>query len=445
MSDYSKVAWSEGMFLRPQHFQQQERHHSYVQGRLFQASGPHQWGVLDCLIDDNLLGLGQFNLTEFEGIFNDGTHIKMPTQTTLPDPLLIPAGTTDCNIVLALPIDKTTGLNTASKPDCGVITRYLSVYKDVTDTSLENLPVESIAMAKLSAEFKLASQDLTGYVAIPIARVVNVTDTGEIQLDKKFIAPCLSIRSAKHLVDYVNEVTGMVAQRAEAIAARLTKGQGQGQASTVADYMMLQFLNRSEPLLLHHLHQKTLHPEQLFQLFASLSGELATFYAETKRAAKLPSYQHDNLAMVFGSCMSLLTQTLSVVVDHTAVALALKQKQFGIYVAQLADKSVLEKSILVLAVKVNMSAQEITQNLPGQIKIGPVELIRDLVNVQLPGIGVTALPVAPRQIPYHAGSFYFQLDSSSEYWNKLKNSGGIAIHLSGKFPGLAMELWSIKQ
>lgn len=445
MSDFSKVAWSEGMFLRPQHFQQQDRHHSYVQRRILHASGCYNWGVIEQSIDDDVLGLGQFALTEFEGIFNDGTHIKMPSQTLLPLPLIIPAGTTDCNIVLALPLDRTSGLNIINSDDEGVIARYANVYKDVIDNSLASLPAEAIAVAKLKTELKLADEDLTGYVAIPIARVINVTDSGDIKLDKKFITPCLSIGSASHLVDYLNEVSGMVMQRAEAIAARLTKGQGQGQASTVADYMMLQLLNRIEPILMHHLQQRSLHPERLFELFISISGELSTFYGETKRAAKMPLYQHQNLAVTFGHCMSRLTQTLSVVVDHTAVALALTEKQFGIYVAQLADKSVLENSILVLAVKAEVTVEDINKNLPGQIKIGPVEMIRDLVNVQLPGISVTTLPVAPRQIPYHAGSFYFQLDSNSEYWHKLKHSGGIAIHLSGQFPGLAMELWSIKQ
>jgi hypothetical protein len=35
-----------------------------------------------------------------------------------------------------------------------------------------------------------------------------------------------------------------------------------------------------------------------------------------------------------------------------------------------------------------------------QSKVGSVEHIRDLVNLQLPGIGLLPLPVAPRQIPY---------------------------------------------
>jgi type VI secretion system protein ImpJ len=54
------------------------------------------------------------------------------------------------------------------------------------------------------------------------------------------------------------------------------------------------------------------------------------------------------------------------------------------------------------------------------------------------------VPVAPRQIPYHAGYVYFELDQSHELWGQLKTSGGIALHVSGEFPGLIMELWAIR-
>ena len=81
---------------------------------------------------------------------------------------------------------------------------------------------------------------------------------------------------------------------------------------------------------------------------------------------------------------------------------------------------------------------------PSQIKIGTVEKIRDLVNLQLPGIGLRALPVAPRQIPYHAGLVYFELDRSHELWRELESSGGFAMHLSGDFPGINMQFWAIR-
>ena len=59
-------------------------------------------------------------------------------------------------------------------------------------------------------------------------------------------------------------------------------------------------------------------------------------------------------------------------------------------------------------------------------------------------VPVNPVPVAPRQIPYHAGYVYFELDQSHELWSQLKSSGGIALHVSGEFPGLMMELWAIR-
>jgi type VI secretion system protein ImpJ len=54
------------------------------------------------------------------------------------------------------------------------------------------------------------------------------------------------------------------------------------------------------------------------------------------------------------------------------------------------------------------------------------------------------MPVAPRQIPFHAGFVYFELDQSNELWAQLQNSGGIALHLAGEFPGLSLEFWAIR-
>jgi type VI secretion system protein ImpJ len=78
------------------------------------------------------------------------------------------------------------------------------------------------------------------------------------------------------------------------------------------------------------------------------------------------------------------------------------------------------------------------------VKIGPVERIRDLVNLQLPGIALQAMPVAPRQIPYHAGFNYFALEQVGDLWKQLEKSGALAMHIAGEFPGLEMQFWAIR-
>ena len=39
---------------------------------------------------------------------------------------------------------------------------------------------------------------------------------------------------------------------------------------------------------------------------------------------------------------------------------------------------------------------------------------------------------------------YFELDRGSPHWQLMQNSGGFAIHVSGDFPNLRLELWAIR-
>jgi type VI secretion system protein ImpJ len=101
-------------------------------------------------------------------------------------------------------------------------------------------------------------------------------------------------------------------------------------------------------------------------------------------------------------------------------------------------------AVFILAARADLPAEELRRRFPAQSKIGPAEKIRDLVNLQLPGLPVQPLPVAPRQIPFHAGYVYFELDQTHEMWSQLKGSAGIALHVSGEFPGLGLELWAVR-
>jgi type VI secretion system protein ImpJ len=79
-----------------------------------------------------------------------------------------------------------------------------------------------------------------------------------------------------------------------------------------------------------------------------------------------------------------------------------------------------------------------------QCKVGPVERIRELVSLALPGIALRNLPVAPRQLPFHAGHHYFEIERGGELWKQFERTGNLALHVSGDFPGLQFELWAIR-
>ncbi|MFC3151747.1 type VI secretion system baseplate subunit TssK [Litoribrevibacter euphylliae] len=441
MSNVSRVSWNEGMFLRPQHFQQQDRYFTHTQSSLMAQINAYAWGVHDYEIDEQFLALGKFGLQHINGIFSDGTLIQLPKSDELPEVIDVPKGCKDELLFLCLPVDKYSGINISSEDDTS-ITRFKFLDHDAVDNSLGGDAYETIQLAKLRTVLKLESDDMSGYVSIPVARVIELTEDGIVRLDKKFIPPLLNVQHNSRLLTLIRETIGMIRQRAEALSARIS--QGQGRASSIADFLMLQVLNRYEPIFKHIVSTSGIHPEDLYIHFISMAGELATFTAKDKRAPEFEKYQHDNLTTVFGNVMVALNQTLSVVLEQTALALPLEQTKFGIHVSPINDKSLLEDAQFVIAVSADLPNDEIRKHLPARIKIGSVEQIRDLVNNQLPGITITALPVAPRQVPYNAGYHYFQLDKASDYWPRLASSGGIALHLSGNYPGLKIELWAIK-
>src|SRR6185295_9524400 len=129
---------------------------------------------------------------------------------------------------------------------------------------------------------------------------------------------------------------------------------------------------------------------------------------------------------------------------QSAISIPIQPRKFGISVAIVGDRSLYSTAVFILAARADLPSEELRRRFPAQLKIGPVEKIGDLVRLQLSGVPVHPVPVAPRQIPYHAGFAYFELDQSNELWEQLKTSGGVALHIAGEFPGLALEFWAIR-
>lgn len=207
---------------------------------------------------------------------------------------------------------------------------------------------------------------------------------------------------------------------------------------------MLQLINRVEPLFAHLATMTGLHPEEFYRATVQLAGELAIFSRPDKRSMHYPVYRHDFLRETFAPVVEDLRRALSMVIEAHAVPIPLEQRQYGIRVALMRDPELLRSASFILAVSAQMPPEAIRSGFPPQVKIGTVETIRNLVNLQLPGIGLRPLPVAPRQLPYHANFTYFELDRGSELWSQLATSGGFALHVAGDFPGLQMQFWAIR-
>ena len=443
MSLQSRVVWTEGLFLRPQHFQQQDRYHeSYVQARC-RALRPFAWGFQELEVDNQLLKLGKVAISHCLALMPDGTPLTVPDVDAQPEVMELSAGVKSQLVYLGLPVRRSGATEYQLDEAEQTPARYQAREMDVHDSASEHSDKAAIQVGQLRMRLLLEEEDRSGYVVLPLLRISEVHEDGEIVVDAQFIPPLLDVRQHPALAGILSELSGLLHQRGEALAGRL-RDSGRSGTAEVADLLMLQLVNRLEPRLNHLSQVQPLHPQELYLELLSMAGELATYTRGERRPGALPEYRQGDLEHCFGPLLGQVRQSLSTVLEQSAVALQLVERKYGIRVSPIGDRSLLESATFVLAVKADMAGDQLAARLPGQVKIAPVERIRELVNMQLPGIGLHPLPVAPRQIPYHAGFVYFQLDKRSDLWRGLKESGGFALHLGADFPGLELEFWAIR-
>jgi type VI secretion system protein ImpJ len=442
----NKVIWSEGMFLRAQHFQQFDRYvEKLVRGRVDGIRG-HSWGIIDLQLNRELLAIGKFAVARCRGILQDGTPFSIPDHTDHPPPLEIPENARNCVVYLTLPGTQPGGIEVALGEE-ETTARYRAAEYDTADTMSDARSEEQIQIGRLRMGYALETDERAGLVSLGLARIVEVRADKAVLLDERYIAPCLNCAMAPPLAGFVAELRGLLHHRGEALAARVSAPGTKGVAD-IADFLLLQVVNRYEPLLAHYqADAAALHPEAFYAKCLEIAGELGTFTGQQKRAAAFPEYRHDNLQASFAPVIAELRQALSAVLEQNAIPIPLQERSYGVRVGVVHDRSLFAGAAFVLAVNAEMPSEVLRRKFTNQSKIGPVEQIAQLVNVALPGIVIHPLPVAPRQLPYHAGTVYFELDRSGPLWKQMQKpggSGGLAFFAGDGFPGLEMELWAIR-
>jgi type VI secretion system protein ImpJ len=444
MLENSKVVWSEGMFLRPQHFQQHDRYlESLINGRCMGLQ-PYGWGFHTLNIDSDLFKIGKLALKECKGVFPDGTPFNLPEDDELPLPLDIPEDVQNNIVYLALPVRRPEAVETDSDAAPEGLARFRLGEREVRDNTNGAEEKAPLQVGKLKTRLLLEREERSGFTCLGVTRVIEARADKNIVVDDEFIPANLNCLGMTRLNGFLRELHGLLNTRGEAISARVATA-GQGGVAEIADYLLLQLVNRYQPLFEHLSNIVGLHPENFYRYGIQLAGELSTFFRPDKRPPGFSSYNHDDLQATFAPVMDELRQLLAKVYEPRAVQLPLQGPKYGIYGAKRPDASLLENAVFVLAASADVPAETLRRNLPQQVKIAPVEEIRQYVTAMMPGISISPLAVAPRQIPYHAGFTYFELEKQSELWKKIATSGGFAIHIDGNWPGLKLEFWAIKE
>ena len=437
----NKVIWFEGMFLQPQHFQQQDRHTEFLFEKHLQLNNPNLWGMRELVFDQNLLAIGKIAFEKANGFFADGTPFDIPFIDQSPTPLTLNEQHSHCTLYLALPL-KRAGAADAGQSTANKRFRYQAVDQDIQDSVADSNKVQTIQVGSLATQLLTDHDDLSEYTVIPIAKLLEVESDKSVQFDKKFIASVIDINSISSLKQLLTELYELLNHRADALSARLTDNKAASTAEMI-DFTLLQLINRYQPMLAYFRQKQSLHPELLFHTLIQLMGELATYTHKKRRCTTEATYNQKDLFNSFQPVIQALRESLSTVLQQNAMIIPLTRQTQSTWVGQIQESNMIKECAFVLSVKADLPSQSLQSLLLAHIKIAPVEIIQTLIGRALPGISINPLAVAPRQIPYHSDAGYFVIQKNHALWEKLIHSAGIALHIGHQIPGIQLELWAI--
>lgn len=443
MSDRNRVAWREGMFLRPQHFQAQDRFiESFVAARHDWAL-PFSWGLVEIEVDQALAELGQFAIRRARGVMPDGTPFAIPADMPAPAPVAVNPQTRDAVIYLTLP-PRTAGAAEFMDQDSGSLdARFLVASQAIADNFTTERTIEDIEIGAANLRYGMTPDETEGRLLLGLARIREVAGK-RLVFDDRYIAPTLDL-SACRLRPALSDLIGRAEQLVSELALRAAETIEGGQ-DTYKAFLLLQALNRWIAILGHVSHMPAMHPERVFENLLAMAGEISTLVRKDRRPPELPKYNHENLQGCFDPVIDLLQMLLSGDIQRSVEALPLVARGPGQFMHVIKNRTLLRQSFLFLAVSdTTKSMEEIRKRFPSMCKIGPNTKMPTLVASALPGIPLRHTTTPPGQLHVLPGYVYFELDRGSADWPEVYDAAALGLFVSDNWPDLKLELWAVKQ
>lgn len=446
---YSKqrTAWIEGMLMEPQHFQQQERFFEHTLQQRVAALEANHWGFSQIEINRELLEQGKFALIKASGVFPDGTPFTLPDDAPLPLPLMITENSTAKRICLTvmsdLPGVAQTDLNRSDQKS-----RLHAVDADIADSnqgiSSEGTPrIATLKLARLNCRLHLQEEISSAETSLPVGRVVERQHDGRLLLDEEMLPPLLDFHASRWLVAATTELIGLITQRLESVF-RTDVPAAVGGLSELLELLLLQLLSEYHLRLSHLLESSQSHPEKLYQVLIGLLGRLSIIPGGERIWSRSDlHYDHSQPHRGFLPVMRAIRRALSLVIEAPAVALNFNGRGDDILICQNDPSLRLEK--IVFAISCALPGDQLRTAFPAQVKLGPVEKIVNLIDLQLPGIRLLPMVTSPRYVPFYPNSSYFETDTADPLYQEMMAGASMAMSIVGDFPDLRMDVWGLRQ
>jgi type VI secretion system protein ImpJ len=438
--------WGEGLFLRPQHFQQQDRYHEARLNQTAIAMHPYCWGVRKLAVDLDALRSDTLRVTELSLIFADGEIYRAPQADLLPLQVRLgelEPGIQSITFHAALPSLKAHGDNCAGSVDERADARFARDERDTHDlyTRAADAPVTYLKKTlRLVSEFDA----LEPFESFPLLRLRRVP-TGGFELDPSFTPPSLSIDGAPGLHARLARLMEKLLAKVNALYGHQrepSKNVVEIRGGDVSSFWLLHTASTGYAALTHYLNHRDLHPERLFAELLGLAGALMT-YSRSYKLEDLPSYVHQDPGPAFARLDEIIRNLLDTVISAKYFSIALRSERPSFHLGALDSGRINGQTTLYLAVAADLPALQLVEVVPLRFKVGAPEDVDRFVLSAMPGVKLVHAPQVPAAIPVRPEHYYFVLENKGALYENMLKAQAISIYVPNGIRDLKLELIAI--
>lgn len=290
----NRVAWFDGIFLRPQHFQQQEKFlENNALGR-YQLVQPYWWGINKLRLNVDALDLGRVEIPELEAILPDGTLIQLADQQA---PLFIELAETNTASTVYLAVPK------EGQPE-----RFVPLLAELADDHYQDVQAQ-IQLNQLNLQLLSKQPNEEQYSFLPLLKIDSVSADGA-QLNYSYVPPLLDISDRSLITSILLEHVVQFNDAIDQTRTRLLEIYATTQKLDILQRHRLAKLNQLKCMLWRLVEQPLCHPYYLYSECLAALAELSA-YGETPNELQVEPYQHNDLANSLGGLLTHLTQLIS--------------------------------------------------------------------------------------------------------------------------------------
>jgi type VI secretion system protein ImpJ len=448
----AKVLWGEGLFLRPQHFQQQDAYHEWRLAQHARLLHPYAWGVRHLKVDTDALQGGRLRLLELQVAFPDGELLNAPAEDGLPPSVdlasLVTAGATgdgsSVTFHLAMsPVHAQGSNQAATAEDADTAVRYHRVAQQMPDGYTGAVPAEVVTLRK-SARLLADLTPKAHLMSLPLLRLKR-TANGAFELDGRFIPPCVHIQSSPTLFLHLRRLLEVLQAKVDALYGmhrEPSRNVIEFRSGDVASFWLLHTASTALAGLTHLGRHPALHPERLFEKMLELAGALMTF-SKTFTLADLPAYDHAQPGPAFLRLDQIVRELLETVISTRCFAIALQERTPSFHQGRLESEQINQGTQLFLGVSAGMPPSELVEVVPQRFKVGAPDDVDKLVLSAMPGVRLVHAPQVPAAVPVRPGSYYFSLEPRGSLYERMLQAQTLTLYAPTGIQDLRLELVAV--